>query len=56
MKIELKICCVIFSLFCFFKIQSQYKIEKIDFISANPYTFNDIITNFRLNDKQDFDS
>ena len=52
MKIELKISCVIFSLFCFFKIQSQYKIEKIDFISANPYTFNDIITNIDNQEKQ----
>ena len=26
-------------------IEEVGKIEKIDFISANPYTFNDIITN-----------
>ena len=51
MKLSRKLI-LIFFYFLYLDIYSQYKIEKIDFISANPYTFNDIITNIDNQEKQ----
>jgi len=37
----------------FFNVQAQFTIEKIYFESANPYSFNDIITDLDKQDKQE---
>ena len=35
-----------------FNVQAQFTIEKINFESANPYSFNDIITDLEKQEKQ----
>ncbi|MDG2396563.1 MAG: acetylxylan esterase [Flavobacteriaceae bacterium] len=43
---------VLFFFLLYLNASSQYKIEKIDFVSANPYSFNDIISNLDNQKKQ----